>query len=134
MEAVILIIIMSIVLTIGSVRMPSVDLFKTISFSSVLLSDLRLTKSLSMSKNQQYRLVIGASSYQIRDETGVAFTSALAYPSGVSINPTTTIVFDSLGKPYNSSGTALSSTLSLTVSSTGASQVVSVTPETGFIQ
>lgn len=139
-EAIVLIVILSILLTIGSVRMPSTDLFKTQSFSSILLSDLRLTQALSMSQNQRYRLVVTASSYQIQDENGVAIlhpetnNSAITYPTGVSISPSTTLVFDSLGKPYNNSGTALSSTLNFTISSTGANQIVSVSPETGFVQ
>jgi len=139
-ELLILVSIMSILLAVGLVNMPSVDLFKTHTFSSVLLSDLRLTQALSMSQNERYRLVIGATSYQIQDQNGVAFThpetnaSAIIYPTGVSISPTTTLVFDSLGKPYDGTGSALSTVLNLTVSSTDASQVVSVSPQTGFIQ
>lgn len=139
-ELIVLISIMSILLAIGLVKMPSVDLFKTHTFSNVLLSDLRLTQALSMSQNERYRLVIGASSYQIQDQNGVAIshpetsTSSIGYPTGVSITPTMTLMFDSLGKPYDSTGTALSTALTLTVSSTGSSHVVTVSPQTGFVQ
>ncbi len=138
-ELLVLITIMSIVLGVGFVKMPSIALYKAESFSSILLTDLNLTKSLSMSQNQQYRLVIGASSYQIQDETGAAFThpetgsSSLAYPAGVTITPAMTIMFDSLGKPYNGS-TALSSTQTINITVDGTSETIQITPETGFIQ
>lgn len=139
-QFIIVLTIMSIMAAIGIIRMPSVNLFRANTFASTLAHDLALTKTLSMSENQRYRIVIGASSYQIQDQTGTAIihpetrTAAISYPTGVSISPTTTVIFDSLGKPYNGSSIALTSTLTLTVTSSGVSQTVSITPQTGFIQ
>ena len=139
-ELVITIVVMSILILVAVLKMPSVPLFQAHGFSGILLHDLNLTKSLSMSENQKYRIVIGASSYQIQDQNGVAIIhpetngAAIVYPVGVTITPTMTLIFDSMGQPYNGAGTALTTTLSLTVTATGMSQVVSVSPQTGFIQ
>ncbi len=140
-ELIMLITILLILSVTAWVRMPSVNFFQSYRFSNVLLYDLNLTKVLSMSLNQRYRLVIGSSSYQIQDQNGVAIihpetnSSFVNYPTGVTITPTTTIIFDSLGQPYNAAGTtALTTTLTLTVSASGVSQTINVTPQTGFIQ
>ncbi|MDP3704839.1 MAG: hypothetical protein Q8R24_02880 [Legionellaceae bacterium] len=140
-ELVMLITVLLILSVTAWVRMPSVNFFQSYSFSNILLYDLNLTKTLSMSLNQRYRLIIGSSSYQIQDQNGVALlnpetnSSVVSYPTGVTITPTTTIVFDSLGQPYNAVGTtALTTTLTLTVSASGTTQTISVSPQTGFIQ
>lgn len=135
-----LIAVILIMTTMVAIRMPSVDFYKSHNFASVLAADLRLTKALSMSQNQRYRLVIGAGSYQIQDQNSTAILNpetnavGVTYPTGVTITPNTTIIFDSLGRPYNAAGTALTSTLNLTVTSAGVTQVLSITPQTGFIQ
>jgi MSHA pilin protein MshC len=138
-ELLVLITIMGILLSVGLVKMPTVNLYQAESFSSVLISDLNLTKALSMSENQQYRLVIGATSYQIQDETGTIFThpetgaAAVAYPAGVSVSPSITLVFDSLGKPYNDT-TALTAVQSISVTSTDTTKIIYIHPQTGLIQ
>ena len=140
-ELIILITIMLIVSVTAWVRMPSVNFFQSYSFSNILLHDLNLTKALSMSLNQRYRLVIGSSSYQIQDQNGAAIihpetnSSLVSYPTGVTITPTTTIMFDSLGQPYNAAGTAaLTTALTLTISISGENQMITVSPQTGFIK
>ena len=140
-ELVILLTIMAILGTISVTRMPSFNFYKSYSFSSILAADLNLTKVLSITQNQKYRLVTSASSYQIQDQNGSAFlnpetnNSSTSYPGNVSVSPLTTIVFDSLGQPYNAAGTTpLSATLNLSVSASETSQIISITPQTGFIQ
>ena len=139
-ELVILLTVMSILAVSMIVRMPSVDLYQAYNFSNVLLYDLNLTKVLSMSQNQRYRIVIGASSYQIQDQNGVPVmhpettSSVINYPTGVSVTPAITLIFDSLGQPYDVTNTALSTTSTITVSSSVTSQVLSIIPQTGFIQ
>lgn len=140
-ELIILVTIMLILSVTAWVRMPSVSFFQSYSFSNILLYDLNLTKVLSMSLNQRYRLVIGSNSYQIQDQNGVAIihpgtnSSLVSYPTGVTITPTTTIIFDSLGQPYNAAGTAaLTTALTFTISTSGVNQMINVSPQTGFIQ
>ncbi len=139
-ELTIVIIIVSVMTIMAATRMPSVTLFQNAGFANTLIYDLNLTKVLSMSQNQRYRLVLGTSSYQIQNQAGVAIThpestsTVVNYPTGVTVTPATTIIFDSLGQPYNAADSALTSTLSLMVSSTGTSQVINITPQTGFVQ
>ena len=139
-EVVILLTVISILLVSMLVRMPSVNLYKAYNFANTLLYDLNLTKILSMSQNQRYRIVISASSYQIQDQNGVPVvhpettSSVINYPTGVSVTPTTTIIFDSLGQPYDATNTAFTTTTTLTVASSSTNQVISISPQTGFIQ
>lgn len=141
MELVILIAIMSIISLMTMVRLPSLEFFKSYGFSRVLISDINLTKVLSMTQNQRYRIVFGASSYQIQDQNGVAFlnpetnNATVNYPAGFTVSPTTTLVFDSLGQPYNAAGTTpLTTQFNLTVSSRGVTSMISITPQTGLLQ
>lgn len=140
LELALIILVMSIMGLVVVVKMPPMAFYKTSSFAGVFLNDLNLTKSLSMSQNQKYRIVIGTSSYQIQDQNGVAIThpetqaAAIVYAKGVTITPSMTLIFDSLGQPYNGSGVALTTTQNFTVSSEGVTYTVSVTPQTGFIQ
>ena len=140
-ELVVLLVILSILSTIVGVRLSSLHSFNSYSFATILQSDLNLTRALSIAKNQRYRLVIGGTSYQIQDQNGAIFlnpetnTNTVTYPSGTTVSPSTTIVFDSLGQPYNAAGTTpLSDPLNITITSTQLSQVMSVTPQTGLIQ
>jgi len=158
-ELVILLTIMSIMSVLALTRMPSVDLFKANNFSSTLLYDLNLTKVLSMTQNQPYSLVIGAASYQIQDQTNTAIvhpestSTTTAIPAGTTVGcsyilnsvitacPTTTqagaiviiLTFNSLGQPSNA-GTTLTLPYTLTVTSGTASQVITISPQTGFIK
>jgi prepilin-type N-terminal cleavage/methylation domain-containing protein len=144
MEMMITIVIMLILTIIIRPRMPSVDFYKAYSFSQAILYDINLTKVFSMSQNQRYRLVIGSSSYQIQDQNGTPISppetlnTVMQYPTGVTVTPAnTTIIFDSLGQPYDGNtigNPALTTPLTLTVSSSGINKTISITPQTGFIQ
>jgi len=109
-------------------------------FSASLLQDMRFTQILSMSQNQRYRLVTSASSYQIQNASGTAIvnpatnTTSISYPTGVTVSPATTTIFDSIGHPYDASNVALSSSRVFTVSAATASKTFTVTAQTGLIQ
>ena len=139
-ELVILLIVMSVLAVSMIVQMPSVNLYQAYNFSNVLLYDLNLTRVLSMSQNQRYRIVIGASSYQIQDQNGVPVvhpelnSSVINYPTGVNVTPAMTLIFDSLGQPYDTTSTALATMTTITVSSSSTTQALSISPQTGFIQ
>jgi len=141
LEVVVLVTIIAIIGSMAMTRMPSLEFFKSYGFSDVVLSDINLTRVLSITQNQRYRIVIGASSYQIQDQNGSAFlnpetnNASVSYPAGFSVTPTTTIVFNSLGQPYSADGiTPLSSTLNITITSLGVSNVITITPQTGLIR
>lgn len=139
-ELTIVIIILSVVAGIVWTSLPSTAVFQAEASSAQLINDLNLTKSLSMGRNERYRIVIGTSSYQIQNSAGTPIVhpgnnaSSILYPTGVTITPTGTTIFDSMGKPYNGSSVALSSPLVLTVTNLGLTHTVSIIPETGFIQ
>ncbi|MDA9271823.1 hypothetical protein N9Q05_00350 [bacterium] len=140
LELTLIIILMGILGVVAVMKMPPIAFYQTQGFAGVFLKDLNLTKSLSMSENQKYRIVIGASSYQIQDQNGAAIThpetgtAAIVYARGVTVTPTMTLIFDSLGQPYDGAGVALTTVLTFTVTSQGTNYTVSVSPQTGFVQ
>lgn len=140
LELLILLVIIGFVMALVNFSIPSKTSFQSDTFLGVFAQDLRLTQVLSMSQNQRYRIVIGASSYQILNQNGVAIShpetgaASIVYPTGLTLTPATTVIFDSLGQPYDGSSAALTSTLTFTISSGGNSKTVSITPQTGFIQ
>lgn len=138
MELIVVILICGIVAISYWMRVADKESFETDGFAGVVYHNLQYTRILSMSLNERYRIVFGPSSYQILNgsnvpvanpETGSTNTN---YPTGVSVT-NTTVIFDSLGKPYNTGG-ALSSPLTLTISSGSSTSTVTITPETGFLQ
>ncbi|AHE68389.1 pilus assembly FimT family protein [Legionella oakridgensis] len=141
-ELVIIIAVLGIMSIAVSMCQPSgvQQAFQAEGFARVFLQDLQLTKVLAMSQNQRYRLVVGTNSYQIQNQNGTPVThpgtggSSVPYPAGVSIAPLTTVMFDSLGQPYNNAGVPLGSTLSFTITSGSEASSVSVVPQTGLIQ
>lgn len=139
-EFVITVAVMAVLIAIVGLNMPSINLFQTHGVANILRHDLRLTQILSMSQNARYQIAIGSTSYQIQDALGVAVsipelsTSTVTFPSGVTITPATTIVFDSMGQPYDSSGVALTTALTLSVTMSLVNETVTVSPQTGFIQ
>ncbi|WP_165475031.1 GspH/FimT family pseudopilin [Legionella yabuuchiae] len=109
-------------------------------FANTFYQDLNYTKVLSISENQRYRIVVGASDYQIQDQNGTPVPNlqtgqnSTPYPAGLTITPTTTLMFDSIGRPYDGGGSPLGSTLTFTVSVAGQTKSVSVIPQTGLVQ
>ena len=143
-ELIILMVITSIIAASAMSLMLSPSLMQASGFANVLRQDLQLTAALSISGNQRYRLVLGANSYQILDQSGVAITlpetktTTMSFPGGVTISPTLTIAFDGEGKPYlYNAGTytaIASSTQVLSVASNPYTQSVNLTPQTGYVE
>jgi len=112
-----------------------------------LVSDIRYTQSLSMAKDQRYRLVITSSTtYQITNSAGTAITLASGATTytltsgatfGTLVNlPNSLIAFDGKGIPYvttGSPGTALSSTASIPMSANGQTRTITILPSTGRV-
>jgi len=138
-ELIVVIMVLGIVAASVSYVMPNRQAFQSEGFADVFLQDLRFTQLLSMSQNQRYKLVVSAGSYQIQNQSSVPFNNAETggltnvFPAGVTITPTATINFDSLGGPYNN-GTALVSAFNFSVTAGTTVTTVGITPQTGFIQ
>jgi len=142
-ELIMVVILLAIVATFASMRFPSQSALQASGFSDVFIQDLQLTAALAISGNQPYRLVItGGTSYQILNQalTPIIFpetgTTTMTIPTGVTITQAggvTAIIFDSMGKPYNQAGTALSAITNFSVNSGTSATTVSVTPETGYV-
>jgi len=112
-----------------------------------LAGDIRYTQSLSMSKNQRYRLVkISSTSYQITNSAGTAIIypngqNTITLKNGITFGsftnlPNSLIAFDSNGIPYSdttSPGTALSSTASMTLTASSETKTISIAPTTGQV-
>ncbi len=110
-----------------------------------LLADVRYTQALSMYRNARYRLNLsGSTSYSILTSSGGAFNYFAAGGTAVALRSGTTLttnggnylIFDGRGIPYTSSsasgnGSATSSNYVITISNSGGSEAVSISPETG---
>ena len=139
-ELVAVILIAGILGTILVVKLVDRQPFQAEGYAGVVYHNLQYTRILAVSLNDRYRIVFSASSYQILDSAGTPIVNpetgsvTTSYPTGVTVTPNTTVIFDSLGKPYNASSVALSSLLTLTVTAGTSTDTVTVTPETGFIE
>ena len=139
-EAIVIILILSILASTAFIRLGKTTDINTYTFTQTLTQDLRLTKALSMSQNSRYRLVLGATSYQILDENSQPYThpeygsAAISYPTNITISPQTTLVFNSLGQPYDISNNPFSSNLTLTIQSASQSKTLTIYQQTGFIE
>ena len=138
-ELIVVIVVLSIVAASVSLFMPARTVYQSDGFADVFLQDLRFTQLLSMSQNQRYKLIVNAGSYQIQNQSSVVFNNpetgaaTNVYPAGVTITPTGTYNFDSIGVPYNN-GVALAAVLNFSVTAGTTTTTVSITPGTGFIQ
>jgi prepilin-type N-terminal cleavage/methylation domain-containing protein len=112
-----------------------------------LAQAIRYTQSLSMTKNQRYRLVeTSSTTYQITNSSGTPIiqpsgnTTVTLY-SGISFGtfsnlPNNLIVFDSKGIPYTDTGTpgaALSATATMTLTASGTTKSITIAPQTGRV-
>jgi len=143
-ELIIVIIVISIlaVYVFSSLPVPSLGLATA---ATQLSDDIRYTQSLSMTKNQHYRLVkLSASTYQILNAAGTPImlaqgtTATLA--SGVTFGAWTNltnnlIAFDGRGIPYINAATTtpLASTATINLTATGGTITVLITPQTGRV-
>ena len=139
MSLVVVMLIMGVLSVVVMAKMPPSSTFEARGFTEVLIQDLRQTQVLAMSRNQRYSLILGASAYEIKDQNNTAVintqtgSASTPYARDFTITPMITIVFDSLGRPYDASNSPLP-TKTLTVSNGSTSQSVSIIAETGFIE
>lgn len=134
-ELVLVIVIIGILFAVGSTQAPSVSLFNVQTMADNLKQDINMTRILSLSTNQRYRIVIGTNAYEIRDQnnTVVSLRAVPVNALTTTYAPTMTIIFDGAGVPYDGSGTALTSIQTITVTTQDSSRVIAITPQTGFV-
>lgn len=144
-----IIIVLAIIFVLSVVAMPkwSVGGLNLGGQVDQLMSDLRFTQSLAMTKGVRYYWIkTSSNTYQIRDSSGnpirLAFGNTTAtLSSGITFGtlsnlPNSLINFDGRGVPYtdlNSPGTALSSTANIPLSVNSTTLTVSVKPTTGAL-
>lgn len=112
-----------------------------------IADDLRYTQSLSMTKGARYRWTkVSSTTYQIQDSSGNPVLLALGSStatlnSGITFGtftnlPNNLIVFNGQGVPYTdtgSPGTTLASAATITVTASGQTKIISITPQTGQV-
>ena len=109
-----------------------------------LVADIRYTQSLAMSRGQRYRINLNAASYSITNAAGTVAVphpvnnSAVAlFDTGITLTTTNSfLVFDSNGIPYTtttSPGTPLAGDAVITLTSSGLSRTVRISPQTGRV-
>jgi MSHA pilin protein MshC len=90
-----------------------------------LKRDIRYTQILALSLNTSYTITILAGSYSI-SPTPPAGAVSVTMPTGVTLTPAT-LTYSLMGDP------SLSSNLVITISVTGASNTLTISPETGYV-
>ncbi|KTC64609.1 Tfp pilus assembly protein FimT (plasmid) [Legionella adelaidensis] len=146
LELIVLMGIIAIVACVALLRVPQKEAFLADGFSDVLAQEIRFAQIMAIGLNQSYSIDVGNSALTIKNQAGTAVSNPetgstlFSYPSGVSVSVASpysiplTIIFDPLGKPYNSSGLALTTAPIFTVTSGANTNTVTVYPETGFIE
>ena len=145
-ELIVVILIAAILAAIAVARWPGgrINLNAT---AQQLASDIRYTQTLAMSRAQDYRLNVTASTYSITTGGGTAVNNPItgsanvALPSGTTITisptnlPNNLIAFDSQGIPYTDSTTAatLGSAAVITLTSNSLTTTVTIQPQTGRV-
>lgn len=140
LELIITISLISILSAYASVKYTSTAPFDLYSATKNLVLDIRLAKTLSMSLNRHYRIVfLTSSTYQIQNESNVAFYNPTAKSttttlhSNVTISPLTTIVFNTLGQPLSSSNALLTTQTTVSLSNGTNTKSITIEPKTGYI-
>lgn len=111
-----------------------------------IAADMRYAQTLSMTTGQRYRFnKAGTNTYQLLNSAGSAVSlfgnTTITLNNGMTFGtftnlPNNLVVFDGKGIPYTDTstpGTALATTAVITLSSSGQTTTVSITPGTGRV-
>lgn len=108
--------------------------------ASRLASDIRYTQHLATTRGMRFQLLrVSSSSYRIQSiETTPEVIDTVTLTSGVTLNAFTNnlIAFGTDGTPYATAtipGTALSSTLTISLTDGANTASITVTPQTGLV-
>ncbi|HEV2614610.1 MAG TPA: GspH/FimT family pseudopilin [Gammaproteobacteria bacterium] len=145
-ELIVVIIIAAILAAIAVSRWPGTEINLNAQ-AQQLASDIRYTQTLAMSRAQDYRLNLTATTYSITTTGGAAINNpvtgnaSVALGSGITITlsptnlPSNLIAFNSLGVPYTNSGatTTLNSAAVITLTSGANTKTITIQPQTGRV-
>lgn len=147
-ELIIVIVIISVLATIAVTRWPGTRINLN-SQTQQIASDIRYTQTLAMSRAQDYRLNLTATSYSITTGSGAPVNNPITgntitnLPTAPAITitipptnlPNNLIAFDSRGTPYTNATTttALASAAVITLTSGGNTMTITIQPETGRV-
>lgn len=137
-----LVMVMVVIAVIVAVAMP-VWPGKTAELSaqaSRLATDIRYTQHLATTRGKRFQLLrVSSTSYRIQSiEATPDVIETITLTSGLTLNAFTNnlIAFGTDGTPYTTAtipGTALSSTLSISLTDGSTTDTITVTPETGMV-
>lgn len=97
-----------------------------------LADDIRYTQNLSMARNQRYKLVTSSSSYVIQNNSSGVTEYSVTLGSGIT-ETGYTVIFTTEGIPLDASSNPLTSTATITLSTSGQTSAVTITPATGRV-
>jgi MSHA pilin protein MshC len=136
------VIVIASILSIFAMAQFSTQPFNTEGFANQVAAMVRYAQKLAVAQRRTVFVVATTSSIKlcyadatcatpVREPPGTANFLKTA-PSGVSL-AATTFSFDALGKPYDSGGTALASTLTIPVTG-DVTRNITVQAQTGYVQ
>jgi prepilin-type N-terminal cleavage/methylation domain-containing protein len=130
-ELIIAIVILGILAALLSIKLLSTST-NLHAQAAQLANDIRYTQSLSMARNDRYKLITTSSNYSIKDGSDNTI-STTTFESGMSFTASNTIIFNSKGTPYINDTTPLTSTMTMTLQTSDSTASVSIAPTTGRV-
>ncbi len=124
-EIIAVMLVVSIIAAFATSRFPTTATFGVTTVVDQLKRDIRYTQILAMSLGTDYTITVVAGGYSIVPTPPDGAVSVTA-PTGVTLTPAS-ITFNSMGDP------SLVSSVSITVSGSGNSQILTINPETGYV-
>ncbi len=142
-ELVLVLLITAIMATYAVIQFPggSINLSTQ---ADQIMADIRHTQSLAINRGQRYRINFNNDRYWISDADGTTLYNhpasggtTIFLDTGITLSsPHAFLVFDGLGKPYTNAltpGTALAADAVITLSATGDTRTIRISPETGRV-
>lgn len=144
MELVIVIIITAVIFSVALTKWPGQSISVDAQLQQLKV-DIRYVQNLSMTSGTSFRINFYSQQYTLTQLDGVTTiphpgtgSGTISLGTGMTLSvsglPSSYLVFDRRGIPYiNTTGTVLSSTATLTLSSTDSSKSITITPQTGKV-
>ncbi len=142
-ELVLVLLITSILSTYAIIRFPSGSI-NISAQADQIVADIRHTQSLAINRGQRYRINFNSDHYWISSADGTTLythpassSTTIFLDTGISLASTHGfLVFNGEGTPYTNAltpGTALAANAVITLSASGETRTIRITPETGRV-
>lgn len=139
-ELTVIITLIGILAAYTTAKSPGASSYNLYSVTKNLTADIKLAKTLSMSLNQNYKIVfLSTNTYQIQNSMNVPFYNPAAKNTittvnqDITITPLTTIVFNTLGQPLNNSEVPLTAAVIISLTDGTTTKTITIEPQTGYI-